>query len=504
MSEQKITRRRVIQGGAVAGAGAALEAGLPGTALAGKNRHGNGGRSKLEADVVVVGAGFAGLTAAAELRRAGRSVLVLEARKRVGGRVDAHELSNGRSSERGGTFVGPTQDRILGALDRYDLKTFPTFNEGQNVYVNGGDRQTFDDTGPTGSAPPDPLILAELAAVVALLDDMSTTVPVDAPWSAPKAAEYDRQTLAEFIRANSVSERFQRLVPAATRPIFGAEPDELSLLFVLFYIASSGNETNPGTFERNFNTREGAQESRVVGGSQRLGHKLAAAVGRKRIVLGSPVQKIIQKPGHVRVVSKRAVVTAKRVIVAIPPTLAGRISYTPDLPAERDALTQRLSQGQLTKVAAAYKRPFWREAGLNGSALSTDGLVNVTFDDTPFGGDPGVIFGFVGGDSARAFSKLGRKQRRSTVLGELAGFFGPEALDAEEFFFTEWPEQRWSRGGPVGIYPPGVLTNYGPALREPIGRIHWAGTETSTYWNGYMDGAIRSGERAAVEVADRL
>ena len=408
-------------------------------------------------------------------------------------------LESGEFSERGGTFVGPTQDRVLAALDRFGIGTFPTFNEGENVYVNGGDRQRFSDTGITGSAPPDPLILPELLTVVARLDQMSTSVPVEAPWSAPDAAAHDAETLAGFVAANSLTERFRRLVPAATRPIFGAEPSELSLLFVLFYIAASGNEANPGTFERNFNTRNGAQERRITGGSQVLGQAMAKALGKRRIVKRSPVRRIVQRRGRVRVISDRAVVVAKRAIVAVPPGLAGRIDYRPAIPAARDALTQRLAQGALTKVAAAYPRPFWREQGLNGSTISTDGLVNATFDDSPADGRPGVVFGFVGGDSSRRFAALDRATRRRTVLDELALLLGPEARDPTEFFYTEWPEQRWSRGGPVGIYPPGLMSTYGHAIRDPVGRIHWAGTETSTYWNGYMDGAIRSGERAAAE-----
>lgn len=497
MSDRTFTRRAAIGTGAAAGAGAML----PGAAQAAPRRR---KRKRVEADVAIVGAGFAGLAAALDVKRAGHSAVVLEARDRIGGRVHNHELAGGDVSETGGTFVGPTQDRILSALERFGISTFPTFNEGSNVYVNGGERQTFEDTGPTGSAPPDPLILPELATVVAQLNEMSTGVPVDAPWEAANAADYDRQTLEDYIRDNSTTERFRRLVPAATRPIFGAEPRELSLLFVLFYIAASGNETTPGTFERNFNTRNGAQESRIVGGSQALVDAMAKRFGHKRIHLRTPVRRIVQRQGHVRIVSDRVVVRAKRVIVAIPPVLAGRIDYRPILPAARDSLTQRLAQGTLTKVAAVYRTPFWREAGLNGSALSTDGLVNATFDDSPPDGDPGVIFGFVGGDSARTFAGLGSRQRRSTVLEQFATYFGPEALKPTDFFLTEWPEEKWSRGGPVGIYPPGLLTSYGSALRKPIGRIHWAGTETATFWNGYMDGAIRSGERAALEVVDRL
>ena len=494
--DTRFTRRTAVGAGAAAGLGLALPSGTWARPAGGRR----GRRRRIEADVVVVGAGFAGLSAALEVKRAGLSVAVVEARNRVGGRVAGHELEGGDVSERGGTFVGPTQDRVLAALDRFGIGTFKNYNQGDNVYINGGDRQEFSDTGPFGSAPPDALILPEMITAIALLDQMSTAVPVDAPWTAANAAAHDGQTLAQFIQEHSVTERFRRLLPAATRPIFGAEPRELSLLYVLYYIAASGNETTPGTFERNFDTRDGAQESRVVGGSQVLGQAMARALGGKRLHKRSPVRRIVQRQGRVRVISDRVIVTAKRAIVAVPPVLAGRIDYHPAMPAERDALTQRLAQGSLTKVAAAYPEPFWREQGLNGSVLSTDGLVNATFDDSPRDGRPGVIFGFVGGDSARSFARLGEAARRRRVLAEFADYFGHQALSPTEFFYTEWSEQRWSRGGPVGIYPPGLMTTYGHTIREPVGRIHWAGTETSTYWNGYMDGAIRSGERAAAEV----
>ena len=494
MEHNAITRRRLVAGALATGAAAALPEG----AVAAKEPRGR--RRRRKADVVVVGAGFAGLTAARQLAAKGRSVIVLEARDRVGGRVRNKSLGGGRVSERGGTFVGPTQDKVLELAESYGVETFDTYNTGENVYVSAdGRRMQYADTGPTGTAPPDPLILPDLATVVTRLDEMSKEVPVDAPWQTPRAAEYDGQTLETFVRSNSISPAFQQLLPVATRPIFGAEGRELSLLFTLFYIAASGNETNPGTFERNFNTRGGGQQSRFIGGSSHLTDLMARDLGR-RVVLRSPVRRITQRKGHVEVVSDRMTVTAKRVIVAIPPTLAGRIDYSPNLPADRDALMQRLPQGRLLKATAVYPKPFWRDKGLTGQALSPTTYVSATFDDSPEDGSLGVVFGFIGGDKQRAFTKLSRKARREAVIGEFAQFFGDEARDPKGYFETDWTREEWSRGCPVGIYGPGVLLAYGDQIRKPVGRIHWAGTETSTYWNGYMDGAVRSGIRAAAEV----
>jgi monoamine oxidase len=518
MNEQdRVTRRRFVTGALVAGASASWPAAAE-AAKRKKHKHKHKPthhkKKGHHTDVVIVGAGFAGLTAARLLAAAGHSVTVLEARDRVGGRAWNHDLGGGRVSERGATFAGPTQDHILALAQAVGVSTFPTYDTGDNIYINNVDNplgligpQRYSDSGPlgglTGTAPPDPTIIAELTEVVQQLDQMSTQVPVDSPWSASSASSWDGQTLESWIDSNSLTPRFKALVPAATRPIFGAEPRELSLLFVLFYIAASGNEQNPGTFERNFDTRNGAQQSRFVGGTQEITNRVAAALGQ-RIVLSSPVRRIATAKGGVIVHSDRITVTAKRVIVATPPTLAGRIQYEPGLPFARDQLIQRYPQGTLTKVAAVYPTPFWRDSGLTGTVLDTGGPVNASFDDSPPEGSPGVLFGFVGGDNARTYNAMSPSGRQSAVIDQLVTWFGSQAANPTAYFDTNWSEEIWTRGCPVGIPTPGTLLAYGPLLRQPVGRIHWAGTETSTYWNGYMDGAVRSGERSAAEVLSAL
>jgi len=492
-----LSRRGFVGAGAAASAGAVL-GGVPGAASAGKKHK----PKRRKADVAIVGAGFAGLTAARRLREAGAKVIVLEARDRVGGRAHNLPIAKGEITELGATFIGPTQDRIAALADEVGVGTFLTYDTGDNVYISGGSRLEFSDTGITGTAPPDPAILPDLALTIAKLDQMSTEVPVDAPWKAANAAQYDSQTLASWIDANAINPAFKELVKVATRPIFGADPDELSLLYVLFYIAASGNESNVGTFERNFNTRGGAQESRFQGGSQVICERVAKALG-KRVILKSPVSKIVQGKRGVVVHSKKAIVEAEHAIVAIPPTLTGDIKFRPQLPAARRGLVERLPQGQLTKVTAVYDRPFWREQGLTGQVISDTAPMNVTFDDSPEDGSLGVVFGFVGGDSARSFAAMDAAARRAAALANLVEYFGAEAASPIDYHETAWKSERWTRGCPVAIAGPGVISRYGEAIREPVGRIHWAGTETSTYWNGYMDGAVRSGERAAQEILDR-
>jgi monoamine oxidase len=487
-----VTRRRALGAAAAASAAAAL----PDAAEAAKKR-------LKRADVVVVGAGLSGLTAARDLVAGGKSVVVLEARKRVGGRTLNHDLGGGHVTELGGQWIGPTQNRVAALAQNLGVATFPTFPDGENVYYARGQRSTFSDSGPLGSAPPDPVALADVVAAIAQIDDLATTIPVDAPWTAPNAAEYDGQTLETWLRANTswaTNAAFRNLAAVAFEAILGAEARDVSFLFTLFYVAAAGDEQTQGTFERLFNVKGGAQERRLVGGSQQLSLRLAAKLGR-RVVLDSPVRKIAAgRRGTVRVESDRLTVEAKRAVVAVPPALVRGIEFVPGLPVAREGLLQRTAMGTMLKAEAIYDRPFWRADGLNGQAVSDTGPPTAIFDNSPPDGSVGVLLGFVAGDQLRTWRGRPAPERRAAVLDVFVRCFGSQAATPREYIEQDWSAERWTRGGPVGLVAPGGLLMHGPALRAPFGPVHWAGTETSTYWNGYMEGAVRAGERAAKEI----
>jgi monoamine oxidase len=216
------------------------------------------------------------------------------------------------------------------------------------------------------------------------------------------------------------------------------------------------------------------------------------------------VRRIEQTSGGATVVSDGGTFTARQVIVAVPPALATAIEWSPLLPPEQDALRRRMPAGTLAKCFAVYDEPFWRRDGLNGMALKINGTVKEMFDNSPPDGSPGILMGFRGGPSWRRWATRSSAERRDAVLADFAQAFGPRALTPIDYFEQDWTAEAWSRGGPTSVMGTGTMTDFAPALARPFGRVHWAGTETSTYWNGYMDGAVRSGERAAVEVLDAL
>ncbi|MEU5042283.1 flavin monoamine oxidase family protein [Streptomyces griseorubiginosus] len=484
--------RRSLLGGAAAAAGAVA---LTGTAAAPASA-----ATTRDVDVAIVGGGLAGLTAARDLVAGGKTVAVLEARDRVGGRVLNLKLANGGVTEGGGEFIGPTQDRIKALADSLGVGTFATYNTGNNLLYKDGKKTPYATDGLLGSVPPiDAAGLANAAIVQASLDDMAKQVPLDAPWTAPKADEWDRQTFETWLRANAVIPSAKFLLDVACTSIFSAEPRELSLLFVLFYIAAAGNETTPGTLERLTETAGGAQELRFVGGSQQVPIKLAATLG-DRVVLNAPVRTIAKSGSKYVVTADGVTVTAKRVVVAVPPPLAARITYDPLLPAARDQLTQRLPMASVGKAIAIYDTPFWRADGLNGQVVSDSGVISSTFDNSPPDASYGALMGFIEADEARKFDGASEAEVKAAVLKDYVTYFGSKAASPTSFVLQRWNNEAYSRGGPVSIAAPGVLTQYGAALRTPVGGIHWAGTETSLHWNGFMDGAVRSGERVAKEV----
>ncbi len=458
-----------------------------------------------DVDVAIVGAGLAGLAAARALDAAGVSSVVLEARDRVGGRTLNEDLGDGKVVEIGGQWAGPTQDRLYALAAELGIETFPTFVEGENVLERGGKLSRYKGTIPRLN----PLALLEIERTRRRIDALAATVPAVEPWEAPQAAKLDTTTLGAWLDRRMHLAASRRLVEIAANTVWGCDSRDISLLFALWYVGAAGG------FNALIDVEGGAQQDRFVGGSQLIALRMAEGLNRP-VELGAPVQRVewsasgvtlssnvpeSSAGGGVRDVRR---VKASRVIVAMAPSLCERVEFAPGLPPGRSQLAQRMPWGSYIKCIAIYDEPFWRADGLSGEGVSDIGPATTTFDNTPPDGSPGALLAFVSGPEARALQRLNADERREAVIQGLVRLYGPKARAPERWIERDWAREPYTGGGPVCFMPPGVWTGFGRALREPVGPIHWAGTETSEIWSGYMDGAIRSGERAAAEALEQL
>jgi monoamine oxidase len=446
----------------------------------------------LEADVCVVGAGLAGLTAARRLSQAGQSVVVLEARDRVGGRVWTQTSASGIPVDMGAAFIGPNHDHLQGLAKETGVSTFKTFVEGDNVLATGGKVRRYRGDIPKIS----PLALISAGQAIARTSSMAKKVSPAAPWDAPGAAEWDAQSVRSWLTPGRVPTKTARdLVEATVRACFTSDLSEVSMLSWLFLVASAGG------VEALMNIAGGYQDSQFEGGVGQIPDAMARDLG-DAVVVGAPVTAVTQLAGadRVEVVSDAATVTARRVVLALPRALASGIRFEPALPGDHALLLHKMPAGTEVKTVVIYDEPFWRGEGVSGATVATDDLIEVTLDTTQPGHSCGVIGTYSAGPRARALWALPQSERRAVVLKMLTTRLGTKAAEPVEVMEINWSEERWTRGCSCAHFAPGVLTQFGRLLREPVGRIHWAGTETATTSFGAMDGAVRSGERVCEEI----
>jgi monoamine oxidase len=443
-----------------------------------------------EARAIVVGAGISGLVTARELSRAGVSVTVLEARDRVGGKMCTVEVG-GDPVDLGAHWIGPGQRRIAALAHELGIETEPQHLSGRNVLVYRGRRSTFKGTIPKFS----PLALLELQLGIWRLEAMRKRLSRQGSLTA-ETRGWDEISLGDWERRRLRTRGARMVLDLSTELVFGAEPGELSLLYFLSYMQAAGGWTALTEFEG------GAQQAHFVGGSQPVCLRLADELG-DGVVLEAPVQEVAQDEAGVVVRTASGSFEAELLVLAVSPALAARIRYFPPLPLARDALSQRMFMGAYMKGIASYERPWWREQGLSGLAYRDSGPVQMVVDASGASGQ-GTLMAFITGRAALELGRRPAEERRDAVISALVEMLGVEAARPADYLDFNWHDEPWSRGGPVGLMGPGTLAALGDALREPVGRIHWAGTETAREWIGYMEGGIEAGERASGEVLARL
>lgn len=447
----------------------------------------------LNTDIVIIGAGYAGIAAAKKLQEAGRSFVVIEARDRIGGRTNTETLPSGATIDLGAQWIGPTQHHMWNWVRETNTKTYDTFDTGKNILSWKNKISTYKGTIPRI----DPLSLIDLGIALEKINKLCLQIPLDKPWTHPKAHELDSMTLQTWMDKNMFTKKAKHLFSIGVETVFAAEASEISLLHALFYCHSGDS------MDALISIPKGAQQTLLKGGTQGMLQKIAQPFMDK-IYLDNPVQKISQNENTVKIETAHLSVTAKKCIITIPPALQNSIRFDPILPQRRAQLLQRMPMGAAMKCFCIYEKPFWRKKGFSGQIVSDTFPVKVTFDCTDKDDDFGVLLTFIEAQNARDFIELPQEERKEKILNGLVPYFGNEARNIMEYTDKCWTEEEWSRGCYAGNMPPGVMTQFGKTIREPFQHIHWAGTETAMKWNGYMDGAVESGFRAVDEILQRI
>jgi putrescine oxidase len=449
----------------------------------------------LDRDVVIVGAGPSGLTAARELKKAGLSVAVLEARDRVGGRTWTDTI-DGAVLEIGGQWVSPDQTALLELLEELGLKTYSRYREGESIYV-GGDGQRTRYTG--DSFPVSESTGAEMDKLIGILDGLAAEIGATEPWAHPKARELDTVSFHHWLRRNSNDEEACNNIGLFIAGGMLTKPAHaFSALQAVLMAASAGSFSH-------LTDEDFILDKRVIGGMQQVSLLQAAELGAD-VVLNSPVRTINWEEdadgGHrVTAVSERATVNARFVIMAVPPNLYSRVSFNPPLPRRQHQMHQHQSLGLVIKVHAVYSTPFWREDGLSGTGFGAGSLVQEVYDNTNHGDSRGTLVGFISDEKADAVFELGAEDRRRAVLESIAGFLGEKALDAEVYYESDWGSEEWTRGAYASSYDLGGLHRYGKDQHASVGPIYWSSSDLAAEGYQHVDGAVRMGQRTAARIA---
>ncbi len=447
----------------------------------------------IERDVVIVGAGPSGLTAAYELRKAGRTVAVLEARDRVGGRTWTERM-DGATIEIGGQWVSPDQTALYSLIDEFGLETFERYREGASVYVAADGTRTVytGEDFPLADA-----TVAQMRSLVAAIDAVVAEVDPDAPWDHPRAEELDRISFHDWLRTLSSDEdACAHVAPFIAGGMLTKPAYAFSALQALLMAASAGSFSN--LVDEDF-----ILDRRVVGTMQGVSLALAERLGDD-VHLGNPVLRLEWSEDGVVAHGADVTVKARKVVLAVPPNLYSRLSYDPPLPRRQHVTHQHQSMGLVIKVHAVYDRPFWREQGLSGTGFAPAGVVSEVYDNTYVGESTGTLVGFISDLRADQMFALSPEDRKAAVLQSIAAYLGDEALDPVVYYESDFASEEWTRGAYATSYDLGGLHRFGPDQNENVGPIYFSSSDLAGEGYQHVDGAVRMGRRTAARIVAAL
>ncbi|SER62231.1 flavin monoamine oxidase family protein [Corynebacterium cystitidis] len=478
----------------------------------------------LDRDVVVVGAGPSGLMTARTLKKRGLSVAVLEARDRVGGRTwngnVVDEAGNKHFIEIGGQWISPDQTRLIDLIDELGLETFSRYRDGKSVYVDpSGERHEYEgDVFPTNDQ-----TVAEMDQLIEKLDNLAAEIDPQHPWDHPQAAELDRVSFRSWLEdLSDNTEAIDNVSIYVASGMLTKPAHTFSALQAGLMAASAGSFSN--LVDEDF-----ILDKRVVGGMQSVSLIMADELGDD-VILSSPVRSIQWAspdqstadvtnnipadvrngvlhngaPGTVTVSSDAAVVNASFAVLAVPPNLYSRISFSPPLPREQHVAHQHISMGLVIKVHAVYDSPFWREDGLSGTGFGGGRLVQEVYDNTNHEDSYGTLVGFISDIYAEEMWALPTEERKQRILQAMAIYLGPKTLEPIAFYLSDMAAEEWTRGAYATSYDLGGLSRWGHLQNEPTGPIYYSCSDIAGHGYQHVDGAVRMGEIVANQIANQV
>src|SRR6188508_1126474 len=431
--------------------------------------------------VVVVGAGLAGLSAAVRLRKDGARVTVVEARDRIGGRVLTirNGFAKGQHAEAGGDFIDHEQEDIRRLADQYGLPVRTILRQGFSFVRHKG-RGQIHGRPMKGARAWKPIVDRAKPWIEAYRQ-------AEQRWESAVVRSLAQRSVAQWLDEIDADGNMRAMV-RGLRGFFLADPEDLSLLVLIEQLASEAPGAEP--------------EGRIEGGNDRLPKAMAVELG-EAVHLNTTARAVHDNQRSVRVTVERAggdwtQMHADYVILAVPVTALRAIEITPDLPTEQAKAFERLRYGRVTKSLLQFDRRFWKRKG-RSPAYGTDAPTGAIWDaNEEQRGPAGILTLMAGGQASEDTQKIVAQEGVEGLVRAL-DWLKPGDAELLRHHHVTWEHDSWARGGYV-YFDPAFDPAWRPWLARPHGRLLFAGEHTSIKWQGYMNGAVESGLRAAAEV----